>query len=222
VVFKGEGRENRIYIAIAILIIVVIVFAIFFSSGPLTKAYLTDHILVDSWSEDIAERDGGSQSFGLEKWSIYTYKNNDESFPAYVTVTSLKTLFMLSEDELLEKTIDTINEASEEGIVVDQNSKTTGVRAHKDGHKTLYILYDGNDTSKSPVEKIKIIGETWNCGVSGTSIICIGVSQISDYSNSQTELNMAYWAKIIKDEEGTFGIGEYMGDDGLLFNVKCH
>jgi len=31
-----------------------------------------------------------------------------------------------------------------------------------------------------------------------------------------------YWAKIIRDEEGTFGEGEFQGADGLIFNVKCH
>lgn len=215
--FKGGSRENKIYAVIAIFIIVVIIIAVIFSTNQLTEAYINNHILGDAWSEDLGERDGDSQLCGLEKWASYTYRNNDSSFPAYITVTSIKTLFMMSEDELRDQTSDTIKQASEQGIVIDEDTMITGVRALDNGHKTTYIIYDGNDTSDEPYERIKIIGESWNCGTSGTSVICIGFAQVTNAS----ETNMAHWAKIIKDKEGTFGL-DLKGDDGLIFNVKCH
>jgi len=215
VAFKGESTDNKIYAVIAIFIIVVIVLAIFFSSNQLTEAYIEDSILGATWSEDINERAGDSQLFGLEKWASYTYKNNDGRFPAYVTITSIKTLFMMNEDELRDQTLNTIKQASEQGIFTSEETKITGERVLANGHKTRYMVYDGNDTLG---ETIKIVGETWNCGSSGTSIICIGFAQITNNSETNTSL----WTKIIRDKEGTFGLGDFKGEDGLIFNVKCH
>ena len=215
---EGGGRDNKIYAVIAISIIIVLVLAIFFSTNQLTEAYIEDNILGDEWSEDISERNGSSQLCGLEKWVSYTYRNNDSKFPAYVSVTSIKTLFMMSEGELKDQTISTIQKASEQGIIIDEETKIAGERALNNGHKITYTIYDGNDTSKEPYEKIKIIGESWNCGVHGTSIICIGFAQVTNNS----EINTLHWARIIRDKEGTFGLGGFQGDDGLIFNVKCH
>ena len=89
-------------------------------------------------------------------------------------------------------------------------------------HETSYIIYDGIKNSTNPPEKIKIIGEVWNCGTSGTSIICIGVAQITNYANSNTEIDTSIWEKIIRDKEGTFGLDGYQGVDGLIYNVICH
>jgi len=179
---------------------------------PYYRPYLTEYIKDNS----VESRD----NFGLnkEKW----YKNNNINFPAYITVTSIKTIFMMSEDDLKVQTLDTIKEASNRGIVIDEASMYTGIRTLNNGHKTTYVIYDGNDTSKEPNEIIKIIGESWNCGTSGTSIICIGLAQLTDNAHNKSELNITYWAKIIKDNEGTFGLEEYKGEDGLIFNVKCH
>jgi len=210
VAFKGGRRENRIYIIIAIVIIAVIILTVFFSTNKLTKAFIEDSTLGESWSEDINERKEESQLLGLENWASFTYKNNNDSYPAYVTVTSLKLLFMMNEDDLLDKTEVTINQASNQGIYIDLDTRITGKRDIKNGHKTTYIIYDGNDTFKEPYEMIKIIGEAWNCGSSGTSIICIGVAQITDNSNNNPEVNTNYWEKIISNQ------------DGLIFNVKCH
>ena len=216
-VFKGGSRDNKIYAVIAIFIIMVIVLTVFwfFSVSQLTVAYIENHILGDAWNEDIRERDGGSQFWGLEKWASYTYRNNDSKFPSYVTVTSFKLMFMMNEDQLKDQTIETIKQASEQNIGIDENSKIAGERTLINGHTTMNIIYDGNDTSG---EMIKIIGETWNCGISGTSIICIGFAQITD----NLETNSTYWAKIIRDKTETFGVGDFQGEDGLIFNVKCH
>lgn len=209
-VFKHGERENRLYIIIAIIIVVVIILTVFFSSNTLTQAIIEDHVLGDSWFEDIDERKQESNLFGLESWASFTYKNNDDSYPAYVTVTSLKLLLMMNEDDLLVRTEDTINKASGKDISIDFYTRTTGERELKRGHKTTFIIYEGNDTSKTPIERIKIVGETWNCGNSGTSIVCIGVAQITDNENNNSGINTTYWDMIIGNQ------------DGLIYNVKCH
>lgn len=215
--FKSDSRDNKIYPIIAIFIILLITLTVlwFLIASPLIAAYIPNNILGGAWKEDLSERDGGSHLLGLEKWVSFTYRNNDSKFPAYVTVTSYKLLFMMNEDQLRDQTLNTINQASEEGIVIDEKSKITGERTLSNGHKTIYMVYDGNDTSG---EQIKIIGETWNCGMSGTSIICIGFAQLTNNS----EINFATWAKIIRDKKGEFGTEDIQGDDGLIYNMKCH
>lgn len=222
-VFKGGLRENRVYVAIAIFTIIVIILAIIFSTTQLTQAYISDEILGDSWSEDINERVEGSQLFGIEKWISFTYRNDNESYPAYLTVTSFKMFFMISENDLKVKTIETINKASDQGIEIDKNSIISGQRVTKDDeHKTYYYIYNGNDTSKAPFENIKIIGECWNCEKSGTSIICVGVARITDNEHNNPNINITYWVEIIKDKMGTFDPDVYKGTNGLIFNVMCH
>ena len=218
--FIGERRENILYISIAIVIIVIIAFSLLFSSRNLTKAYVEDKILGD-WIEDISERQGGSQTFGLEKWGSYTYRNNNVSYPAYITITSFKTLFMMSENQLLDKTIETIIKASNKGIIIDEKTRIDGSRVLRNEHKTTFIIYNATDSNNERYQKIKIIGETWNCGVSGTSIICIGVSWITNNSIDNSKIDLIYWSNIINDKEGTFGI-DYKNENGLIYNVKCH
>ena len=217
-VFKGGARDNKVYAVIAIFIILIIVIAVFFSTNRLTDAIIEEDILGETWNEDLTERDSYSGFLGLEKWVSYTYSNDNRDYPAYVSVTSFKTLFMMNEEEIRAKTLETIEQASEQSIILDEATKITGERVTDNGHKTYYIVYNGSDTSQNPFEEIKIIGETWNCGVSGSSIICIGFAQITDDSATNTD----YWEKIIKDAEGTFGLGDHQGEDGLIFNVKCH
>jgi len=217
---RGLG-DNRIYALIAFFILIVIILAFIFSSNQLIHAYIPNKYLSDGWAEDIEERVSDSQL--LSSFCSFTYKNNNESYPAYVTVTTRKTLFMMSENELMDETIKTIKGASEQGIVVDEDTQVSGKRVLSGGkHETMYVTYNATDNSNGVSEDIKIIGETWNCGTSGTSIICIGVSQITDNAHNNPGIVTMHWAKIVRDKDGSFGLGEYNGEHGLLFNVKCH
>ena len=218
---KGGERETRIYVFIAVFIIVVVIFAVVFSSNQLNNAYIHHGFLGVDWCENIEERDSGSQIFGLEKFSSLTYRI-DGKYPAYLTIMTIKTLVMMSENELRDKTAESIEQALEKGIVMDKATEVSGERMLKNEHNTMYIMYDGNDTSKNPPEKIKIIGEVWSCGTSGTSVICIGFAQITDNLHDNSEVNISQWEKIVRDEVGTFGTGSLCGEGGLIYNVICH
>lgn len=218
---KSNDRETKIYVVVALFIIIVVIFAVVFSNNQFTSAYVPDGSLGGEWGEDLGKRDSSSQFFGLEKFSSLTYKI-DGKYPAYLTVITIKTLVMMNENELRDKTMEVIEQAFEAGITVDEYTEVSGERMLKNGHKTMYIIYDGNDTSKSPSEKIKVIGEVWNCGTSGTSIICIGLAQITDNAHNNPEINISYWGKIIMDDAGTFGTGGFQGTNGLIYNVICH
>jgi hypothetical protein len=219
VAFKGGSRENRIYVIIAIFVFIVIIITVFFGSNQLIPAYIEKEDLKGDWSEDISAKSGGSQLLGLEKWSTFTYKIND-SHPAYIKIITYKLLFMWSEEQLLNKLIELIETSISEGIEINLDSKVLGERIISKGHLTQYVTYNGNDTSKDPIEKIKIIGEAWNCPKSGTSILCIGVAQITDTKNNDSTEYLNHWSEIVKDKEGTFGFQDSEG--GLIFNIKCH
>ena len=215
--FKGEGKNNILYALVAISVVLIIFFTILLSN-QLTMAYIDDSVLI-GWTEDIQQRDGNDNLFNLDKWASFTYRNNDDSFPAYVTVTSIKTIFMLSEDDLLDRTIEAINNAKKDGIIIDEDSFFQGKRKINDGHESMFVSYTGNDTSKIPNEQIRIIGETWNCVVSGSSVICIGFAQISDYSHNIQDTDLTYWGQIVGDKIGSLG---FQNESGLIYNVICH
>ena len=216
---KDGFRGNRVYVIVAIFVIIVIVLAVLFSGTGLIPAYVP-YDTREGWDEDIDERKSGSQLFGLEGWCSFTYRNNNSSYPAYITVTTMKTFFMMNENELKEKTRGTIIEkASEQNITIDTKTEISEERTLKNGHATMYVVYNGNyNASENITEQVKFIGETWNCGKSSTSIICIGYAQITDNAHNNTELNLKYWEKIIGDKDGTFT----KNPAGLIFNVNCH
>jgi hypothetical protein len=222
VFFRGEKTGNWFYAGIAIFIVVIILLTVLFSTNTLFQAYIEERFLVDDWIES-GERNPSEQLFGLEKQSSFKYivdSSFDENYTAFLTVTSIKTIFMINEEELLDKTIETIlNAADTRNINIDDSSKFTGSRFLKNGHNTFFVVFNGTQTIDSFVENVNIIGETWNCARSGTSIICIGVAQTTD-------TNFVNLAKILGDEKGTFKeIYNYTGfvdSNGLIFNVKCH
>ena len=133
---------------------------------------------------------------------------------------------MLSESDLLDKTIETIEQAmQEDDIVLSDSYEVSGYRVLVNEHKSLYTIYNGTFTKNNVTEKVMVIGENWNCGISGTSVICIGFAQISNNSDGKPE-NLSYWATLVKDEMGTFygnyGSLDFIGVDGLIYNVGCH
>jgi len=227
----GSGlRENKIYLVVAIFVIIVIIIAILFSNTNLISAYVPSNVLGDDWIEKHNERDQGSKFFGLESWNSFTYRNDNISYPAYLTVTTMKTIFMMDENDLIEKTKETIfKETSKQNISINRESENNGQRILKNGHKTRYIVFNGTEYfSNNYSEEIKFIGEAWNCEKSGTSIICIGFAQITSKNNS--DLNLTYWADIISDKFGVFAkkyknkafYDDFFDINGLIYNVKCH
>ncbi|MEF8880143.1 MAG: hypothetical protein V5A64_07130 [Candidatus Thermoplasmatota archaeon] len=214
---KNNLADNKFYILTTVFIITVIILAVLFSGRGLYTARIssTDQVLEDKWYLE-EDRQHGEDFLGLEQWSSLAYVNENETYPAYLTVTTIKTLFMMGEKELYEKTRQTIlDKTKDQNITIDKKTEKSGGRVLNDGHQTSYLIFNGTDSSS---EKIKIIGESWNCDKSGTSIICIGFAQVTNNNVS----HYGFWKKIIRDSSGSFGKNGYMGDDGLIFNVKCH
>jgi len=204
--FKGKNRENRIYVILAVIILIVILVAVTLGSNKITEAYVSDKALENGWFEDFNERYIDSQFLGLEKQASFTYRIDNSSFPSFLTVNTYKTLFMMNEKDLYEKTIDAIkNYMYEKNVSLNYNSTLENERTIGNGHKTMYVIYNGTLVNDNKILNVRVIGETWNCDKSGTSIIAIGFSQITNNSNE----NLEYWNDITKK-------------DGLIYNVICH
>ncbi len=208
----GENKKH-IWMIIALMLVLLVAFS---GCVNISCSYIPDLVITDGWHENLALRNTGSQFLGLEKWCGSVYEINGK-YPASLTVTTIKTLILTDEEDLQKKTIETIEETFQDSIQLNESTKLTGERTILKKHKTMYMIYDGIDTNRN--EKIKIIGEVWNCGTSGTSIICIGMAYITNNGNPTIE-NTENWQKIVMDPGGT--IGSFTGEEGLIYNVHCH
>ena len=218
-------EDNKLYAIIAILIIILIFVILLLSSSDINGAVVSDTVLDNGWYEDGEERFFDSRLLGLEKQISLTYRLDNHNFPSFLTVNTYKTVFMMNEKDLFEKTVEAIeNSMKEKKVVLDNQSAKNGYRVLENKHKTMYIVYNGTKLSGNFEEDIRVIGETWNCGESGISVIAVGYSQITNNSNKNT----SHWAKIIKDQSNTFSFYsknnnyEFLGKDGLIFNIECH
>jgi len=198
------------------LISILLLFNLILLSGcfDLTCAYVNDVVINDGWNENTALSNTGIQFLGLEKWCSSTYEINGK-YPASLTVTTSKTLVLTDETEIQKRTRQTIDETFQNNIQLNEN--ITGERTLKNNHKTKYIVYDGIDISKN--ESVKIISDIWNCDVSGTSIICIGVAYITNNKIPNVR-DLQNWQKIVMDYSGT--IDGFFGETGLIDNIRCH
>ncbi len=192
------------------------ILAILFCSGcvQLTKSYVPDQFLVGGWYENTARYTTGLQLFGFEKWMSITYEIPGR-FPALLTITTIKTLLLSNEEQLFIKTKQTIQNTFNQTVLL--LNQTEGRRINSNNHHTYYVLYSGVLLKNN--ESVRIIGEVWNCGVTGSSVVCVGIAYITNsrYSNQQ---NLGQWQTLVSDPQGT--IEGFTGSTGLLYNICCH
>jgi hypothetical protein len=200
-----------------ILILILFMFLFIFSGCLNIKcAYIPDRFINEGWYENLSLKNNGLQFFGLEKWCSTTYEIKGK-YPAYLTITTYKTLILTDEEELQKNIKKVIEKTYSEKIILNMSSKINGERNLLKNHKSKYIIY--NATTKSKNENIKIIGEIWNCGDNGISIICIGISYITNVENLNIK-NYKQWEKIVMDPTGI--IENFSGESGLIYNTICH
>jgi len=201
-----------------LILIATIIFFFTASSGcvNIKCAYIPDEILSNGWYENLSLRNTGLHFLGMEKWcsSVYELKGK---YPASLTLTTIKSILLADEDEINKKIQKIIKENFKDNIQLNESTRITGERTLINSHKTKYIIYEGLDIIKK--NKIKIIGEVWNCGISGSSIICIGIAYISNEENPFVEY-IENWKKIVIDPNGS--IENLIGQNGLINNVICH
>ncbi len=219
---RSGFEESKLYVIIAIFVIVVIVLTILFSGRDINPARVPFDVLGDTWYWDSKNSSREEGFMGLERFCSFTYRCENDSFPAYVTVSTMKNFFMMDEKDLIDETEDMIiSKTSDQNIVLDKKTRLSGERNLNNEHNSFYFVYNASKGEGNSSEKIKIFGEAWNCEKSGTSIVCVGMAQISN-STLGTDNYQFFWSKIVRDNVGTFGFDEFQGSDGLIFNVICH
>ena len=95
----GDGKSNVPWFLAPIVTILFVLFVISSGCLDLTSAYIPDGTLNNGWYENISPRNSGSKYLGLEKWASATYQI-DGNYPATLTVTTMKTLILMDEQEL--------------------------------------------------------------------------------------------------------------------------
>ena len=215
---RVKKKQNQTHIRLFIISVGIITLLILSGCTGLKSAYVPDDVLTNGWHENLALRSSSIQFFGLDRCSSITYEITGR-YPAFLTVTTIKTLVLMDEEELLKQTEEIIRNTLHGSVDINESSKTMGERFVKKGHKTLYIVCDGADIGRKKGEMVRIIGEVWNCGVTGTSIICIGVAYVTN-KTSTPNYDDENWKKIVTDPSGS--IGGFTGRDGLIYNVVCH
>lgn len=214
--------ENKLYIGVSFFVIIVIVLTILFSTSDINPARIPLDVLGEEWFWDTDNSTKDESFLGLESFNSFTYRCDNDSFPAYVTISTMKKFFMMNEKDLIEETEDLIlSKTMDQGIIIDKKTRIDGERTLKSGHKTMYFVYNGSLVSDDISEDIMIFGETWNCDKSRTSIVCVAVAQTSN-QELDVKNNFSFWSKILRDPNGTFGIDVFIGSDGLIFNIVCH
>jgi len=188
--------------------IIILITFIFLACGCLTlrEAYVPDVALKDGWIEDTEKEEEGSSFLGLEKWSIKVYEKNDV---AWLTVTTLKTLFLEERGKLLERVESGIRkDCKDMGINVEEKG-FKGSRELQNGHNSYFVIFNGSDGKNA----YKVIGEVWSCSISGISVMCVGMAKVTELDG------LIAWREIVSDPRGTIDSAK---GNGLIYSVKCH
>jgi hypothetical protein len=220
---KCEVHSKKIikFGIIIFIILIIIIISQLLSNNDLKVGFIQDNFLNNEWYENLEYREVKSRLFGFEKWVTIRYETIG-NYSNFLTITTINTFFLLDENEMYIKMEEIIDNFFEDGIIINRSSKISGERLLKNGHRSLYSIFDGFDKSKKYIEKIKVIIEVWNCGIEGNSIICYGYSQITDNKHNNSNINTIYWNKIVGDLSINFENNNFINEDTLIYNVICH
>ena len=212
------------------------------------EAYIDD-VYLSNWK--LIATNETNEFFGLGKWITKEYAYKDNDFPAFLCITTIKTLLLMSENDLKKMVFeDLLKDLEKQGVKVDENSIKEGSRKMGLGHITNYIVCNGSISKEfeklnllgkkiklffnlkdgimefKANETVKILAEVWNCKESGVSVICLGVAQITQHGLVFVYENSTAWKEIVGDPYGTFmdpfSKEEIYSNDGLVYNVICH
>ena len=197
------------------IICTLLIFHIIVLSGcvELKTAYIEPENLPTGWIEVTALKNTVIESFGLEKWSSVTYEYQD-TLQGIITISTINTLVLTDENDLLDyvnSTVFSIFKPQGQVLEIEQGSRSLITE-----HTSQYIIYKLENTSRNSTGRL--IGEVWNCGVAGTSIMCMGFI-IDENPTNHTIENSSLWSQIIGDPIGSIDDAVY---EGLIYQIKCH
>jgi hypothetical protein len=187
------------------------------------------------WAADAGHSDAQpqSQSLGLVQRQTLAYtddgKHGNGGYPANLALTTLKLFPTPSRDQLRDIVQQQVKEQSQAQGIQLGNQALQGSRTLADGHTTLFFVFTGTVTGQGSLftssnATAKILGEVWNCGEAGTSVVAVGLAQVGSASSLggiplQNQENPQNWRELAADPHGS--IDNQQGGDGLVDNAVC-
>ena len=204
-------RDSKLFPTICTILI----FFIILLSGcvELKTAYIQPENLPTGWIEVTALKNTVIETFGLEKWSSVTYEYKDD-LQGIITISTINTLVLTDENDLLDyvnSTVFSIFKPQGQVLKIEQGSRSLLTK-----HTSQYLIYKLENKSRNSTGRL--IGEVWNCGVAGTSIMCMGFI-IDENTTNQMIKNSGVWTQIVGDPIGSIDDMVY---EGLIYQIKCH
>lgn len=200
-----------------------------------TPAHVPDSVLRQhaGWETDPdhsqSEPTGGR--FSVSRQQALAYQDEGESgdgYAASLSVITLRTVVTVDEESLLDQVQALVKDAAESrGIRVDGEA-TKGERDLANGASSRFFVYNGTVTQESGLftrdAKTKILGEVFRCRAERTSVVVVGLAQVTDSRSIggvpfPSNQDPATWHEIVRDPTGT--IEGVRGRGGLAYSVAC-
>ena len=209
----GALKDKKFFLSISIFILCIVVVCL---SGcvQVSQSYIPSRALPPGWYQNLSLRNTGTTFLGLEQWIGVTYEISGD-YPASITITTVKTIILADEQNLLLKTREVIESTFLDTILF--NSSFEGERMNSMNHQTRFVIYNGYDMVKH--QDVRVIGEVWNCDDTGSSVICIGVAYVSSPVSSLISYKQ-HWYDMVMDPVQS--IEHYGSEPGIIYSVRCH
>lgn len=199
----------------------------------LTPATLPNRVLDtqagNGWVADPVNSTGVEGGF-FDKQAVEAFRDpadDDEGFPGFVNVVSIRALLSPDRQELRERVESRLKEdARAKGLQLEGQTQE-GNRRLANGAQSFYVVFNAtSETSNGPFganREVKILGEVFRC-TGGATVVVTGSAQTEgtrSIGGFQTERTYEpqTWAEIVRDPGGT--IEGFRGSRGLVYNVAC-
>ncbi len=190
------------------------------------RAHIDPEVVPPTWERSDSPVHGSVfRGKGVE--TLYEFDSGEGApFPAMLLLFSLREISRSGVDDLLRFTRDVVENAAEEnGIQLDPGENDSGERQLKNGANTRWFTRAGTGEASdlfASGEEVRIIGEARYDGRSRTSVVVVGMAQVSGEGRLpfQTISDETTWVRIVSDPHGT--INEATSAQGFIYNTVSH
>jgi hypothetical protein len=206
-----------------------------FHAARVPEAFLHDQAnngwRLDQDRSDAAPRSEGPGGLAQRQALVYVDDgtNSPRRYPASLVLTTVRTTPTPSEGQLRDLLRQQVEQRSAEQGIRLGNQTLEGSRTLADGHGTLYFAFTGTVSGEGPLfttrdATAKIVGEVWNCPGAGSSVLAVGLAQVSASRGVggialPPEPDATNWRELVADPRGS--IEGHRGNDGLLHQTRC-
>lgn len=184
------------------------------------------------WSEERkdAESEGWLGATTVETAYTYDANGNSAPFSGLLQVFSAKGVSH-DRDALLDVARRVVQDAMKaQSIQADPDGRHDGTRTLQNGLETSWFTQEGTATATGPLFSqsvhVRILGEAAYDGLSGTSVVLVGLAQVTATTTCptilqcQTATDLRTWDSLAGDPEGSPAWGR--NDKGLVDHLVTH